>query len=267
MGPDPLPRALRCDITRTRGADPLAGGSSPFRGSRASSPPGRAAGQESSVHEATSQEECLLPEHSQSHKERPAWPQTKTQISPEGNFATSSGSNLPAGGQGSCLRTTPAPFCLPVSLPILGGEAAGASPPERAPHRIWWAGCTGSQARPWRETGPLGSACAFPVTREGRPGTWHPVFPACPSFPRSPNPPGGAQGGVVGGSLWRAVTGLPGVHTCWHLQHNRRSVCKGAPHQHPQPWRQGQGDAISLGPKPHASGLPGHGAQSSGGPD
>ena len=74
-------------------------------------------------------------EHSQSHKERPAWPGTKTQISPEGDFATSSGSSLPAGSQGSCLRMTPALFCPPVSLPVLGGESAGASPPERAPHR------------------------------------------------------------------------------------------------------------------------------------
>lgn len=37
-------------------------------------------------------------EHSQSHKERPAWPRTKAQISPEGDFATSSGSSLPVGG-------------------------------------------------------------------------------------------------------------------------------------------------------------------------
>lgn len=65
-------------------------------------------------------------EHSQSHKERPAWPRTKAQISPEGDFATSSGSSLPVGNQGFCLRTTPAPFCPPVSLPILGGETAGA---------------------------------------------------------------------------------------------------------------------------------------------
>ena len=202
MGPDPLPRALRCDITRTRGADPLAGGSSPFQGSRASSPQGRAAGQESSVHEATSQEECLLPEHSQSHKERPAWPQTKTQISPEGDFATSSGSNLPAGGQGSCLRTTPAPFCPPVSLPILGGEAAGVSPPERAPHKIWWAGCTGSQVRPWEGDGPSGLSLHLPCDSGGE--AWY-LAPCLSSLPLIPEEPPSTWRSPGWGGWWRPL--------------------------------------------------------------
>lgn len=141
-------------------------------------------------------------EHSQSHKERPAWPRTKTQISPEGDFATSSGSSLPAGSQGSCLRTTPAPFCPPVSLPVLRGESAGASPPERAPHRIWWAGCTGSQARPCEGDGPSGLSLCPPCDLGGE--AWY-LAPHLPSLPLTPEELPSTWGSPGWGGWWRPL--------------------------------------------------------------
>ena len=141
-------------------------------------------------------------EHSQSHKERPAWPRTKTQISPEGDFATSSGSSLPAGSQGSCLRTTPALFCPPVSVPVPGGESAGASPRERAPHRIWWAGCTGSQARPWEGDGPFGLSLCSPCDLGGE--AWY-LAPHLPSLPLTPEELSSTWRSPGWGGWWRPL--------------------------------------------------------------
>lgn len=93
----------------------------------------------------------------------------------------------------------------------------------------------GRQARPWKGDRPSGLSLRPPCDLGGEAWYLAPHLPSLPLIPEEPPSTWRRPGGVVGGGLWRAVTGLPGRHTCWHLQHHRRSVCKGGHTKTPSP--------------------------------